>query len=422
MIKNYQGFSMDSFQAFLSAKKLVREKNIPYFLYWVSLFTSWPGLPSSLAEIADKDVDAFLLDLGTRKEEWQVAQAREAIRLYCYYLRNVGEKKPLVKKYAKQWKELAEETTRILRLKHRSLSTERSYLGWLRRLYLFLEGKSPVNIETADVKAFLSQLAVEGKVAASTQNQAFNALLFVFRHGLGKEFGELGGTVRARRKERLPVVLTQGEVGRMLQHLQGEWLCMARVIYGCGLRIKECLRLRVMDVDFEQGMVVVRSGKGDKDRVTVLPETLREDLVSHLQKVQSLYEQDRKADIVGVYLPGALERKYPNAGKEWRWQWFFPAASLSLDPRSQIARRHHAHPHTLQNKVKEAVAKAEIVKRASVHTLRHSFATHLLEQGYDIRTIQELLGHKNVQTTMIYTHVASKNKLGVRSPLDRMPG
>lgn len=263
---------------------------------------------------------------------------------------------------------------------------------------------------------------MEGKVAASTQNQAFNALLFVFRHGLGKEFGELGGTVRARRKERLPVVLTPNEVGRILQHLEGEWLCMARVIYGCGLRIKECLRLRVMDVDFEQGMVIVRSGKGDKDRVTVLPETLREDLLGHLKKVKSLYEQDRNDGRAGVFLPGALEKKYPNAGKEWGWQWFFPAATLSVDPRSQIARRHHAHQNTLQKKVKEAVAKAEIVKRATVHTFRHSFATHLLEQGYDIRTIQDLLGHKNLQTTMIYTHVASKNKLGVRSPLDRMPG
>jgi integron integrase len=224
--------------------------------------------------------------------------------------------------------------------------------------------------------------------------------------------------VRAKQRRHLPVVLTLREVQSVFEHLAGTSKLMAMLIYGCGLRLQECLRLRIKDVDFEQGVVIVRSGKGDKDRRTVLPETLKDELIRHLAEVKSLHDQDRKENMSGVWLPGALEKKYPNAGKEWGWFWLFPSKSLAVDPRSLIVRRHHVHPASIQKAFKIALGKAGIVKQASIHTLRHSFATHLLEKGYDIRTIQELLGHQNLQTTMIYTHVASKNVLGVRSPLD----
>ena len=255
-------------------------------------------------------------------------------------------------------------------------------------------------------------------MSSSTQNQALNAIVFVYRHVFEKDIEDQINSVRARRKRRLPVVLTFKEATNIFDKMSGLYCLMAKLIYGCGLRLQECLSLRIKDVDIEQSIVIVRSGKGDKDRRTVLPESLKDELLHQISSVREIYEQDRKDNINGVYLPGALEKKYPNAGKEWGWFWLFPAKTLSIDPRSRIVRRHHQHPAALQRAFKEAVIKAGITKQASVHTLRHSFATHLLEKGYDIRTIQELLGHTNLQTTMIYTHVATKNILGVRSPLD----
>jgi integron integrase len=286
------------------------------------------------------------------------------------------------------------------------------------RLLLLLDGKDPARIDSADVKRFLSHLAVERKVAASTQNQAFNGLLFLFRHVLDREFA-IADTVRAKAKRRLPVVLKRQEVQRIFEHLDGFHLLMARLIYGCGLRVQECISLRVKDIDFKQSGLTVRSGKGDKDRLTVLPESVKNDLLAHLIEIQKIYEGDTaRAEIDGVWLPNALERKYPKAGKEWGWFWVFPARDLSVDPRSGKVRRHHLHVSGLQRQFKNAVRAAGVIPNASVHSLRHSFATHLLEKGYDIRTIQELLGHSNLQTTMIYTHVAGKNILGVISPLD----
>ena len=214
-------------------------------------------------------------------------------------------------------------------------------------------------------------------------------------------------------------MLTIKEVNNIFDEMSGLYRLMAMLIYGCGLRLQECLNLRIKDVDIEQGFVIVRSGKGDKDRRTVLPESLKDDLVCHISAVREIYEKDRRDDLNGVYLPDALERKYPNAGKEWGWFWLFPSKSLSVNPRTRIVRRHHTHPAALQRAFKAAVTKAGITKPASIHTLRHSFATHLLEKGYDIRTVQELLGHKYLHTTMIYTHVAKRNILGVKSPLDR---
>lgn len=319
------------------------------------------------------------------------------------------------------WLFLESEMRRVLRLRHTSLRTEKSYLGWFRRFRVFTGERPGVELRAGDVVRFLSHLAVDVDVAPSTQNQAFSALLFLFRHVLGREL-DVGSTVRARAKPRLPVVLSRGEVGRVLGLLGPPFGLMAQVIYGAGLRLQECLELRVKDVLLDEGLILVRSGKGDKDRRTVLPESVRESLEVHLGRVRALHEQDRSQGVPGVALPHALERKFVRAGELWPWFWVFPARSLSVDPRSRVVRRHHQHPSAFQKQFKGAVARSGIAKPATIHTLRHSFATHLLEAGTDIRTIQELLGHRDVQTTMIYTHVASKNRLGVCSPLDAVRG
>jgi integron integrase len=260
---------------------------------------------------------------------------------------------------------------------------------------------------------------VEKKVSASTQNQALNAIVFLYRYVLDKNIDGEISAVRARQSKRFPVVLTTDEVHEIFNRMSGVHWLMANLIYGCGLRLKECLALRVKDIDLQQNIIIVRGGKGDKDRRTMLPEVLKDDILKHTSEARKVYDRDRLESQNGVYLPHALDKKYPNAGKEWAWFWLFPAQSVSIDPQTLIVRRHHMHPSSLQRAFKTAVTMAGIPKQASVHTLRHSFATHLLENGYDIRTIQELLGHSNLQTTMIYTHVATKNILGVRSPLDK---
>ena len=255
-------------------------------------------------------------------------------------------------------------------------------------------------------------------VAKSTQNQAFNALLFFYRHVLDQEVGSINNVVRAKRGQRLPIVLSRDEVDRLLEKLTGTGLLMAKILYGSGLRSNECIRLRIQDLDFERGFINVRGAKGDKDRQTLLPENIIDELNEHLKKIRQLYENDRKANIVGVHLPGALDKKYPNAAKEWIWFWVFPSDRLSTDPRTNLVRRHHVSRDFIQKNIRKGVKKANLTKKVGSHTLRHSFATHLLEDGYDIRTIQQLLGHADIKTTMIYTHVAKKNMLGVKSPLD----
>ena len=305
-----------------------------------------------------------------------------------------------------------------LRLKQRSYRTEKTYLGWLRDFYRFVDSTPPEKIDDHHLMDYLTYLAVERNVAKSTQHKAFNALLFFFRHVIGREPGNIRDTIRSQRKRRLPVVLTRTEISLLLEQLTGTPLLMAQIIYGGGLRLRECVSLRVKDIDFEQNILSIR-GKGDKDRRTLLAETAVKPLQVHLQNVKGIFNADRQAGVAGVYLLNALSRKHPNAGKEWIWHWVFPSRSLSVDPKTQLVRRHHIHASSLQKNIKQAAVKAQINKQVTVHTLRHSFATHLLENGTDLRTIQELMGHVSVQTTMIYTHVARKNALGVTSPLDR---
>lgn len=305
------------------------------------------------------------------------------------------------------------------RVRHYSVRTEQAYVAWIWRFMRANGGRHPRALGKAEVEAFLTRLATEGQVAASTQNQALAALLFLYREVLQVELPWMEDVVRAKAPRRVPVVLSREEVGRLLAMLDGQAWLQAALLYGAGLRLMECLRLRVKDVDFERQEIVVRGGKGDKDRRVPLPQRLREPLLQAIERVRLLHAQDNAAGLAGVWLPHALARKFPNADRELGWQYVFPAANPSTDPRSGLLRRHHVDEATLQRAVRNARLRAGIAKPATCHTLRHSFATHLLEAGHDIRTVQELLGHKDLSTTQIYTHVLGRGAGAVLSPLDR---
>jgi integron integrase len=299
-----------------------------------------------------------------------------------------------------------------------SIRTERAYESWVTRYLVFIGNADPCGLGHAEVRAFLQHLAVERQVAASTQNQALNALVFFYQNILRQPLSDLDEFVRAKRPQRLPVVLTRSEVGKLLAHTHGTHGLMASLLYGTGMRLMDCVRLRVKDIDFAYNQIVVRDGKGQKDRVVPLPQRLVEPLQQHLGTVKRLHQADLAQGYGAVYMPHALARKYPQAPTEWGWQYVFPSARLSADPRSGAIRRHHVHENGLQKAVKHAVKQAALTKPANCHSLRHSFATHLLENGYDIRTVQELLGHADVSTTMIDTHVLNRGGKGVCSPLD----
>jgi integron integrase len=314
---------------------------------------------------------------------------------------------------------LFDEVRRVLRLKHYSIRTEVVYLGWIRRFIVANGRRHPRSMGAPDVERFLSSLAVDGQVAASTQNQALSALLFLYKEVLGIELPWMEEVTRAKRPRRLPTVLSRGEVQDLLAQLDGRAWLLSSLLYGTGLRLMECLRLRVKDVDFARNEITVRNGKGGKDRRTVLPKSLAEPLQRELERARALHAADLQAGYGAVYLPHALSRKYPNAEREFGWQYLFPSPKRSVDPRDGITRRQHFDDGTLSRALKSACRRAGIVKPVSAHTLRHSFATHMIEAGYDIRTVQELLGHKDVATTQIYTHVLNRGAGGVVSPLDR---
>jgi integron integrase len=315
-------------------------------------------------------------------------------------------------------KKLLDQVRDAIRRKHYSVRTEQAYVYWIKRFIFFHNRRHPKEMGAPEIEAFLTHLAVNENVAASTQNQALSALLFLYREVLKHPIeGEIHAA-RAKRPKRLPTVLTREEVQRVLDAMSGTQRLVAQLRYGSSLRLLEALRLRVKDLDFAQHQIVVRDGKGFKDRVTVLPESLIRPLKEHLKRVKLIHEQDLAHGYGTVYLPYALERKYPNANREWIWQYVFPATTLYKDPRTGAMRRHHLHESSVQKAVRQAAKLAGINKRVTPHTFRHSFATHLLEAGYDIRTVQELLGHKDVKTTMIYTHVMNKGPYAVRGPLD----
>lgn len=313
---------------------------------------------------------------------------------------------------------MSEQMREVMRRRHYSHRTEEAYLMWCRQFVEFHGGVSPMRLGEEEVKAFLSHLATARRVSASTQNQALSALLFLFAEVMGRKLDRLNGVERARRAKPLPTVLSRDEARRLLDALEGTPRLMALLLYGSGLRLNECLQLRVKDVDLERRQITVRSGKGGKDRVTLLPVAAVAPLREHLARGRLFFEADRAAGRAGVALPFALEEKYPRAGEEWAWFWVFPAKGESTDPVSGAVRRHHVHEVVLQRAIRAAAARAGLTKPVTVHTLRHSFATHLLEAGRDIRTIQELLGHSDVSTTMIYTHVINTGGLGITSPAD----
>lgn len=414
---------LPEFQKYLLDKQLVPENRASFYAYWVKRFLSYAGKHKmSVTEYQETAVEAFLQEMKTdsRIKEWQPRQAEDALKLY--YFHYLGQSGTLSSVSASMdFPTALAEVSRIIRLKHYSYSTERTYIQWVERFFAFAKGSGrehPDDITSGDFRDFLTHLALKQNVAASTQNQAFNAVLFLFRNVLNKELEEIDASVRAKRGPRLPVVLTMDEVKRIFAVMEGSNRMIAELLYGSGLRLMELARLRVHDIDFGANTIFVRSGKGDKDRSTVLPEAVKKQLEEHLEKVKALHKKDLEAGHGEVFMPDAISGKYPDAAKEWGWQYVFPAANLSVDPRSGVVRRHHISDTAIQSAIKVAVKKAGIVKHATVHTLRHSFATHLLINGVNIREVQDLLGHKHVETTMIYTHVLRNMGNAPKSPLD----
>jgi len=419
---------LPEFQDFILSRSLVPVRNAPFYAHWVSKFLAFSNRNKDLD--SNLRVQKFLNLLKSQKKiaDWQVRQAEDALQLYIYNF--LEGKTSVLSPNAPQTRlpdvsKILADMRQALRIKHYSYRTERSYLEWAKR---FIDYTSKVKkkdvraagLDSGDVKDFLSYLALTRKVSSSTQNQAFNALLFLFRDVLKTELGDLSKTVRAKRGQKLPVVLSLEEVQALFKHVKGLNLLILQLLYGSGLRLLELARLRVKDIDFGQNLIFVRGSKGDKDRTTILPQTVKNILKKHLDEVKKLHAKDLAGGYGEVYLPDALEPKYPNAAKDWGWQYVFPSSKLSVDPRSGKIRRHHISEKTIQNGVKEAVQKAGIVKHASVHTLRHSFATHLLMNGVNIREIQNLLGHKHLETTMIYTHVIRDVVSVPKSPLDHL--
>jgi len=402
---------------YLKAVKKVPVKSLPYYLLRIQQYRRYLE-----KDPAGEEHDFFTI-FSKSCEPWQLDQARKAVRFYLSFSELYGKatfQNKSASKPFEDWESLIQRTREVLRLQHKSYQTEKTYLSWLKRFQRFTQSKKISLLDGDEVRSFLVDLVVQRNVSFSTQKQAFNALLFVYRHILNVEIGTLDDVPRSTRSRRLPVVLNSGEINLIFKHLAGVHLLMAMLIYGSGLRLEECLTLRVKDLDFITGIITVRFGKGGKDRRTILPGGCASLLERHLLKSRVLFDEDRRDNLNGVELPNALSRKYPNLGKEWPWFWVFPSAKLSVDPRGQLVRRFHLFPSTLQKAFHAAVLAAGIEKHASVHTLRHSFATHLIEKGYDIRTVQELLGHSNVSTTMIYTHVAEVNRLSVISPLNNL--
>jgi integron integrase len=419
--------SLQQFGEYLLKARLVNEKAAPHCVRWVRRFLTRPASNEPLGDQARRFSDE--LERSGACQDWQVRQAEQAVRIYFvnFLQRTDWHRQPPNATVDQQQhiNPLAalDELRRRLRTRHYSYRTECSYADWVRRFLAYLSERQGIpqpRVESNDVRDYLTHLAVRQRVSASTQNQAFCALLFLCREVLGIDIEGVSNVARAKRGSRLPVVLTVPEAAALLDAMQGTAWLMAALIYGGGLRVSECCELRIKDLDLDQGLIVVRGGKGAKDRSTLLAETGRDELRAQLGRSEALHRADRKAGLAGVSLPNAVERKYPNAGRELGWFWVFPSPTLSTDPTAGIVRRHHVHESLIQKAVKAAALKAGIHKPVSVHVLRHSFATHLLLNGVDIRQIQDYLGHANVETTMVYTHVVKDLRNPARSPLDTL--
>lgn len=417
--------SLQQFGDFLLRAQLVREKAAPFCVRWVRQFLARPASNEPLLD----QVRRFCEDLERNPgcQDWQVRQAEHALRMYFVnFLKTTDwHRQPAITAADAQGRvrplAALEELRRRIRTRHYSYRTECTYVDWARRFLAYLSAQQNVpepRVQSEGVRDYLTHLAVHQHVSASTQNQACSAILFLCREVIGLDPEGLSVTARAKRGSRLPVVLSVPETAALLQAMRGTSWLMAALIYGGGLRVSECCELRVKDIDFDQGLITVRGGKGGKDRSTLLAEAGRDELRAHLRKAAAIHHADREAGLAGVWLPDALDRKYSNAGRELGWFWVFPSHTLSTDPRAGIVRRHHISDSVVQKAVKAAAVAASIHKPVSVHTLRHCFATHLLLNGVDIRQIQEYLGHAKVETTMIYTHVVKELRNPARSPLD----
>lgn len=422
-----QYIEMQEFKDFIKSRNLVAEKYLSYYVSWVRRFLQSEFSVEALSASDQVQCFADQLARDDSVQEWQQRQALDAVKLYMdVYLPEVnGERRPLTDEpdvaVRLELDEGAEEAARkmreLLRMRHYAYTSEKTYMGWVSRYYEYVASQGLDWKATGSVRSYLSHLALSKKVASSTQNQAFSSLLFLFREALNMDVPEVDA-VRARKARRLPVVLSQDEVRRLLEKASGTQGLMLRLAYGGGLRVSEVIRLRVKDLDLENGLLFVRSGKGNKDRTTLLPASLTDPLKEHLEKVKALHERDLKKGFGEVFLPGSLDKKYPKAPREFKWQHVFPARSLSVDPRSGKTRRHHVTEKVMQTALSNATKAAEIHKHVTVHTLRHSFATHLLIKGVNIREVQDLLGHASLETTMIYTHVVRELGDRPQSPLD----
>lgn len=473
------GFDRAGFAVYLVEKCCFGKQYVDFACYWVAKFIQW--FPSWQRE-REAAIDAFRMRLSRYRTEKQVNLSLQDVKFFLAYMdsraapgagllrsavtrggsdkrtgesvectrgtssvpagvsgdggdgampgsvqKGAGDSPGANELWTVYASKLVRQVRELMRLKHRSIRTEKTYLAWTRRFLDYVWEKKLVRavnggfqFSADQLRAFLSHLAIDARVSAATQEQALNALLVLFRLVLRVEIDGLSSVLRAKKRKRLPVVLSREEVSALLGTLRQPFRLMASLMYGCGLRLEECLSLRVKDINFADETIEVRSGKGGKDRLTVLPGVLRRDVELYLEDLKLRWETARKRDLPGVFLPEALDRKYVSLSKEWGWYWVFPSISPCANTRTGEVAFWHMHPSVIQKKIKEGMRRAGVVKLASAHTLRHSFATHLLEDGYDIRTIQELLGHSNVQTTMIYTHVAVRNKRGVRSPLENL--
>ncbi len=404
-----------NFREYLQKKAGIPQKQIPFFEHWITRYNNYQNqFPDSFS------LSGFEKTLLRDCQDWQINQAVSAVKHYEYFIHHYQQGSSGQAEGQSDWETAITRMKEMLRLRHRSFQTEKAYLHWVDSFKDFTGNKSPDELDEKDFRSFLTYLAVERKVSMSTQNQAFNGILFLYRSVLDREVQDLQDSVRSKIPARLPVVLSKEEISRILSVLNPPYRLMASLIYGSGLRLDECLSLRIKDLDFYKPSLTVRMGKGGRDRTTLLPSGLIPPLQKHLEDVKILYDRDRREKNPGVSLPEALAGKYPHAPEEWNWFWLFPSSGFCESPYDQKQVRFHQHPTGLQRAFKNAVSRGGITKKASVHTLRHSFATHLLEAGYDIRTIQELMGHSSVQTTMIYTHVAGKNRMGVVSPADSL--
>ena len=419
---------LPDFQEFLISCVLVDKKHVPFYARWVSKFLAFSHQNKNFGFTEQKE--KFLEDLSKTGDvaDWQKEQAKIALQLYFEQFNTDALKLYVTEKSSLSNANLDLDSilkmlSTVLSIKHYSYKTERLYINWAKRFYEYVidvkkKSVQQLGLSSEDVRDYLGFLAIRKRVSSSTQNQAFNALLFLFRNVLKIKLEGLGNTVRAKRSPKLPVVLSPDEVKEIFRHVSGKNRLILQLLYGTGMRLTELTCLRVKDIDFKSGLIFIKSGKGDKDRTTILPRYLKEELNKHIQEVKELHEKDLVAGYGEVWLPNELDRKYPKAAREFGWQFTFPSTRLSPDYISGKIRRFYISPKTIQNTMSKAVKNAEIVKHATVHTLRHSFATHLLINGVNIREVQNLLGHKNVETTMVYTHVLRSMSNVPKSPLD----